>query len=389
MARLLWFAVGALLTLTLVGFVALWPTGDSIDGEWSELAADVIHADIQSVVVDGCSFDETVSCRVITGSVTEGQRAGEVFEIEQDPDGIGKRPEVGDEILVTIAESSDGTVLFAFYDYERSRSLIAIGILFVAAVVVLGRWRGIGALVGMAASVVVIVAFMIPSILQGHDAILVALVAGTFIAIVALFLAHGLNVATVIALLSSCAAMVLTVVLAHVFVRLGRLTGFADEDTLFLTALDAPVDPRGLLLAGILIGSLGVLDDVTVTQVSVAWELRRLDPSADWYVIYQRAIRVGRDHISSTVNTLFLAYAGASLSLLLLFARTGRSLVSVATSEVVATEIVRALVGSIGLVAAVPVATGLAAYVLRGVDDGTSAVRRYPRPTIRRPPMES
>lgn len=386
-ARALWGGVGVLVLFTLVGFVWLWPSGDRFGDDASTFATTIVHATVQSVAIDGCSFDEATTCRVITASVIEGERAGEVFTLDQDPEGVGKRPDAGDEILVSVDLTPDGVAVFNFYDYERSHSLIWLSLIFVAAVVVLGRWRGVGAVAGLAASVLVIVVFMIPSILEGHDAILVALVGAVFIAIVALFLAHGLNVATAVALLSSFAAMALTVALAYVFMRIGKLTGFTDEDTQFLTALAVPVDPRGLLLAGVLIGSLGVLDDVTVTQVSVVWELRRLHPSADWYWIYQRAVRIGRDHISSTVNTLFLAYAGASLSLLLVFAQTGRSLVSVAASEVVATEIVRALVGSIGLVASVPIATWLASVVLR-----TRAVepppRRYPKPSGARPKLE-
>jgi uncharacterized membrane protein len=384
-ARVLWSVIGALVVLTLVGFVALWPSGERLGADTGSFAVTPVHATVQSVAIDGCSFDDALLCRVVTASVTEGERAGEVFTLEQDADGVGKRPDAGDEILVTADEMADGSTLFNFYDYERGSSLIWLTVVFVAAVVVLGRWRGVGAIAGLAASVLVIVVFMIPSILEGNDAILVALVAAVFIAVVALFMAHGVNAATAVALISSFASMAITVVLAYVFMRVGDLTGFTDEDTQFLTALAVPVDPRGLLLAGVLVGSLGVLDDVTVTQVSVAWELRRLHPTADWYWVYQRAIRIGRDHISSTVNTLFLAYAGASLSLLLVFAQTGRSLVSVATSEVVATEIVRALVGSIGLVASVPIATWLAATVLRSRTGDAPPSRRYPKPRERRP----
>ena len=155
-----------------------------------------------------------------------------------------------------------------------------------------------------------------------------------------------------------------TGLLAWVFLAASNFTGFGDENVGYLDALGSQIDPRGLLLAGIVIGSLGVLDDVTVTQVSAVWELKRAAPSAGFSELYGRALRIGRDHISSTVNTLFLAYAGASLPLLLLFSEAGQSVTSVATREIVAVEIVRALVGSIGLVASVPISTALAAKVL-------------------------
>jgi len=372
-ARALWTAIALLVGATIIAMIVLWPSHDRFAGEITPTVGDTVHAEVSSVDFTACSFDETIPCRVVTAKVTEGEGAGDEFIIEQSASGVGKRPDKGDVILVQLYEGPDGVTSYSFYDYERSSSMLWLTAIFIGAVVLLGRWRGMGAIAGLIASVLVIVVFMIPAILEGHNAILVALVAGVFIAVIALFLAHGLNVATAVALLASFAAMGLTVALAYIFVRLGNLTGFADEDTQFLTAITVPIDPRGLLLAGVLIGSLGVLDDVTVTQVSVAWELRRLHPEAHWTWVYRRAIRVGRDHISSTVNTLFLAYAGASLSLLLVFAQTGYSLASVATSEVVAVEIVRALVGSIGLVASVPVATALAAVVLRRPTSGPPA----------------
>lgn len=156
---------------------------------------------------------------------------------------------------------------------------------------------------------------------------------------------------------------------------MSNLTGLADESVGFLAALGSDINPQGLLLAGVVIGSLGVLDDVTVTQVSAVWELKRARPNARTVDLYRRAVRIGRDHISSTVNTLFLAYAGASLPLLLLFQEAGQSISSIATREIVAVEIVRALVGSVGLVASVPISTALAATILGStlpVDDASS-----------------
>lgn len=251
-----------------------------------------------------------------------------------------------------------------FYDFERSTPLLLLLLVFVAAIVVLGRWRGAGALAGLAASLVVIVVFLLPALLEGSNAVAVALVAAGIIAFIALFLAHGFNLATAAALLASIASLAITAVLAWLFVVTSKLSGLADETVGYLGALGSDINPQGLLLAGVVIGSLGVLDDVTVTQVSAVWELKHTKPDADFAELYDRAVRIGRDHISSTVNTLFLAYAGASLPLLLLFREAGQSLSSVATREIVAVEVVRALVGSIGLVASVPISTALAAAAL-------------------------
>lgn len=205
--------------------------------------------------------------------------------------------------------------------------------------------------------------------MDGHNAVAVALVTAGAVAVLALYLAHGIGPATDVALLSTFASLALTGALAWAFVAAGNFTGFIDDASFVFEALGTGIDPRGILLAGIVIGSLGVLDDVTVTQVSAVGELHRARPEATRAELFASALTIGRDHISSTVNTLFLAYAGAALPLLLLFNGIGESVGSVATREVVATEIVRALVGSVGLVASVPISTWLATHVV------TSAAR--------------
>jgi uncharacterized membrane protein len=183
-------------------------------------------------------------------------------------------------------------------------------------------------------------------------------------------MAHGFSASTDVALLSTFLSLGLTGVLAWGFVQLTNLTGFTDDAVFTLRALGTEIDPRGILLAGIVIGSLGVLDDVTVTQVSAVGELHRARPGIESRELFVSALRIGRDHISSTVNTLFLAYAGATLPLLIMFSEISEPVTSVATREVVATEIVRALVGSIGLVASVPISTGMAILVVGLRDRG-------------------
>jgi uncharacterized membrane protein len=202
-------------------------------------------------------------------------------------------------------------------------------------------------------------------------------VTASLIAFMALFLAHGFDHATVVALVSTLASLLLTAFLAWLFVGATQLTGFTDDANFLLAGLNTGIDPRGILLAGIVIGSLGVLDDVTVTQVSTVWQLKAVQPELSTKELIRPALRVGRDHISSTVNTLFLAYVGTSLALLLLFVEAQQGVGEVMTREIVATEVVRALVGSIGLVASVPISTWLAAAVISapthgaGVPDAT------------------
>jgi len=237
-------------------------------------------------------------------------------------------------------------------------------ILFAAAVLVLGRLRGLGALAGLVASIAVLTVFLLPSINEGRSPLAVSLVAASLVAFIALYLAHGVNLATSVALVGTLISLAVTGALALGFVAACNITGLADETVLALQASVGEFDVRALLLAGIIIGSLGVLDDVTVTQVAAVSELHGAHPHRPPRPLYRAALRIGRDHISSTVNTLVLAYAGASLPLLLLFTQAGRSISSLATSEIVAIEIIRALVGSIGLVLSVPLTTGLAVAAL-------------------------
>jgi uncharacterized membrane protein len=362
-------AVGVCAALTVLGLVLLWPSGDRTGDDPALLDADPIAARVQSVEIGPCSYDAGSECRLATLSVVAGQRAGEVFTLENPIDTSGGRElQAGDDVQVLADVTPDGVTLWSFYEYQRSTSMLLLGLAFAVAIVVLGRWRGVGALGGLVASLGVIVVFLLPSLLDGNPAVPVALTAAAVIAFIALYLAHGFNTATTVALLSTFAAMVITGVLSWIFVRAASFTGFTDDSIQFLDALAVPIDPRGILLAGIVIGSLGVLDDVTVTQVSAVWELRTAQPDLPASAVYRSGLRIGRDHISSTVNTLFLAYAGASLPLLLLFTEAGQGIGDIATREVVAVEIVRALVGSIGLVSAVPISTWLAAQVLRPHD---------------------
>ena len=254
---------------------------------------------------------------------------------------------------------------YVFADTERRSPLLLLLALFAVAVVVLGRWTGVRALLGLGLSLVVVTVFVLPALLDGRSALLVALVGSAAVMLIALYLSHGVSVQTSIAVLGTLASLSLTVVLAEVFVRASALTGLGSDETGLISATVANVDLRGLLLAGIVIGSLGVLDDVTVTQSSAVWELHLANPAASARELYRAGLRIGRDHIASTVNTLVLAYVGASLPLLVVYTLAGSQVGDVLTSEVVAQEVVRTLVGSIGLVAAVPLTTLLAALTVR------------------------
>jgi uncharacterized membrane protein len=209
----------------------------------------------------------------------------------------------------------------------------------------------------------VLVLFIMPSILAGENPLVVAVVGAGLIMFVVLYLTHGISARTSTAVLGTLVSLALIGVLGALFSAAAKLTGLDEDTTNLVTLLGTNIDTRGLLLAGTLIGALGVLDDVTVTQTSAVWELRRANDELTWRELFAAGSRIGRDHMSSVVNTLVMAYAGAALPLLLAISLAGRSMGEILTAQQIAQEIVRTLVGSIGLVAAIPVTTALAALV--------------------------
>ena len=255
-----------------------------------------------------------------------------------------------------------GETVYQYAGQDRNLVLVVLGLVFASAVVALGRLRGVAALFALVASVALLVWFILPAMVAGQNAVLVAIAGGALIALLSLYLAHGLTPLTHVAALGIFGALGLTAFLSWLAVTTARLTGFVGEESFLLSTLP-DLDLSGLLLAGVVLGAIGALDDVTVTQASAVWEVHKANPSLPAEELFRAGIRVGRDHIVSTVNTLLLAYAGAALPLLLLFSLADQTVGFVASSEIVATEIVRTLVGSIGLVAAVPLTTWLAARV--------------------------
>ncbi|HSL57110.1 MAG TPA: YibE/F family protein [Acidimicrobiales bacterium] len=392
-------AVAAL--ATLVGLVLLWPgevttgggpDGGSAAGFDAELLDATVTA-IEPVPCTGVGDTSSVRCELVRAELTEGPDRGAEATFELVVGGGAPELARGDRIVVSYTATAPPELAYQLADFQRTTPLLVLAALFGVSVVALGRWRGLRALIGVGVSLAVLGAFLLPALLDGRDPLLTALVGAAAIAFVSLFLAHGVNVRTAVALLGALVALGITGALGAVFITATRLTGLADEDATLLRLAGGSVDAEGLLLAGIIIGAMGVLDDVTVTQVATTWELKRAAPGFGPLELYRRAVRVGRDHIASTVNTLVLAYAGASLPLLLLFTQVERSVGDVITGEVVATEVVRTLVGSIGLIAAVPLTTALAALVLGGapapgpdgtVDEEVPAELRRPRRRRRR-----
>ncbi len=381
--RVLLLAVLPLLLATVVGLVVLWPDGDAVTrptsfGPPAQLVDGTVVSD-RVVPCESSPFGADSRCRVATVRLTEGPEKGETTDLELFEGPGQPRVRDGDEVVLGRAVDRVG-VDYYFSDFQRRSPLLWLGLVFAVAVIAVGRLRGLAALVGLGLSFVLLIAFVLPAMLEGRSPLLVAIVGSSAIMFLLMYLAHGLNPKTTTALVGTLASLALTGILAAVFVEVGRVAEVTSEETAYLQINASQVSLEGILLAGIIIGSLGVLNDVTVTQASAVWALRESDPTATAVDLYRRAMRIGRDHIASTVDTLVLAYAGASLPLLLLFTLASRPIGDVVTGGLVAQEIVRTLVGGIGLVASVPITTGLAALVATRGEAGGRGTGLRPGP---------
>jgi uncharacterized membrane protein len=373
--RLLLLALAPFVLATAIGLLVLWPGGDVVRFGAAGGRPVQLEATVTQVAPRRCPEvpgQDDFRCSVVTVELAEGADAGETFTFDYSSAPRARAIQEGDDVVVGKGAEPQGDPppgaeapsRYFFMDFDRRAPLVALGVLFSIVVIALSRWRGLAALAGLGVSLVVLVKFVLPAILDGREPLAVAVVGGATIMFLALYLAHGLSAATTTAVLGTLASLLLTAVLALLFVEISAFTGLGSEEAAFLQISQQQVNLEGLLLASIIIGTLGVLDDVTVTQASAVWELQRANPGYGLKNLFGAGIRIGRDHIASTVNTLVLAYAGASLPLLILFSVSDRALDQVVNTEIVAEEVVRTLVGSIGLIASVPITTGLAAFVV-------------------------
>lgn len=357
-------AVGVLLAAAVTGLVLLRPTEPL--PQTTAPAGDLVDARILDVEVLG---EDAAVSTFLPGAVEVSltvrlDATGEVVEFVTTDDTGGGTFAAGQRVRLAVLEAAGQDPTYLVADFRRDRPLLLLALLFVIAVVAFGRAGGVRALLGLAVTFAVILLFVVPAIAGGRDPVAVALAGGVLVSVVTLYVSHGFSDKTTAAVVGTGVALAVTALLAAVFVAAAQLTGFASEDAVLANVQVGGLNLRGLLLAGIILGALGVLDDVTIAQAATVVELHRADPTLTRRDVAARALRVGRDHIAATVNTLFLAYAGAALPLLLLFATGTDPVTVVLTSEVVATEVVRTLVGSLGLLTAVPATTALASLVV-------------------------
>ncbi|MCV7194228.1 YibE/F family protein [Mycolicibacterium brumae] len=301
------------------------------------------------------------SCVQSLIEITSGPNAGANTLLEFTPGPGQPNLVAGEHIRIIRAVDDAGATSYGFYDYERTWPLALLALAFAIVVVAVARWRGLRALIGIVVAFGVLVVFLLPALRDGAPAVPVALIASAAILYAVLYLAHGVSLRTSAALLGTLMALLLAAGLSWAAIELAHLTGLSEDQNAEVAAYLGHVSITGLLLAGFIIGSLGVLNDVTVTQASAVFELAELSETGSRRDIFTGAMRVGRDHIASTVYTLVLAYAGSALPLLLLFSVANRSLGDVLTSEAVAIEIARSAVGGIALALSVPLTTAIAA----------------------------
>jgi uncharacterized membrane protein len=366
--------------------IALWPSGPhGVRSAQGIIVAsrDVIPATVEGVRTAVCPVETRPGCERVDFRLDGGLRPGHSSYLMLPGDEASPRPARGDRIRVTPNAESYGNVPaealvgadpsqapYGWVDFERRSSLLWLAVAFACFVVALGRWVGAVSLIGAAVGLLLVTTFVAPAILDGSSPFLVALVgsfAAMFLAIVPLY---GVGAKSLAALLGTAVSLLLIAGMAVVFVHAAHITGTAGEEATLVQSLGGGrVSLQGLVIAGMLIGALGVLNDVTVSQASTVLALRRANPAMHVRDLLREGMHVGRDHLGATVNTLVFAYAGAALPLLLIFSSQDLTFGDAVNRETIASEVVATLVGSFGLICAVPLTTLTAALLAARLPD--------------------
>lgn len=354
-----------LIAATVIGLVLLWPHGETP----SYSTSPTVPAEVTSVGPCSPPTDECISAIAV---ITDGEDAGQETSWDLTAGEGAPVLEPGTAVMLNVTDDGVGGQVYGFSDIQRSQPLLILAVLFSVAVILISRMKGVAALAGLAVSIGLLAWFVLPALLLGTSPVAVSAVGAAAIAIPSMMLAHGFNMRTSVALIGTIFALLVTLVLGVVFTGATKFTGMNSEDTwnLINSGMNLSFDLKGLFIAGLVIGTLGVLNDITITQSAAVWEVFRARPESSLRGLYSAGMRVGRDHVSATVNTLVLAYMGAALPLFLVIVMADAPLSKSLTNEVIAAEIVRSLVGGLGIIAAIPITTVLAAWVLtRGHHD--------------------
>ena len=333
---------------------------------FTTFGSDTVRAEVLQIIEEG-QVDlggHTQKYQIARVNILEGEYAGIPMEID-----YGKRQlrsddydlTVGSRVMVSISKTPDNVINAYFVDFVRTTPLFWLTMIFAIAIIVISRWKGVRALLSMAFSLYLIIDQIIPHILNGDDPLWVSIIGSIILLGVTLYLTYGWNLKTHSSVISMVLVLLLTGALSGLFVIFTKLNGTGDENVMFLMQMmEKPLNLRGLLLGGMIIGALGVLDDLVTTQSAAVFELHHANPNFGFRALYNSAMRIGQDHVAATVNTLVLAYAGASLPMLLMFSLGHGNYGYIINFSFIAEEVVRTLVGSLGLIAAVPLTTAIA-----------------------------
>ena len=366
-----------LLLATVGGLVALWPDGSGGVELDESLRAPTFDAEVVALEPVRCQNPEATGCVRVRAELKGGPDEGRTTEYAAGESTSDPEFAKGDRVRLARHEvpegSPPGVDPYTFSDYDRRGPMTWLLLGFAGVVVLFGRMRGLLSLIGLGLSVAVIASFIVPAILEGKSPLGVAIVGSMAVMFATMVLAHGIGPKSVAAALGTTAALLLTAGLAILFTEVANITGFSSEEATLLQGVAGELSLEGLVLAGIVIAALGVLDDLTISQASSVMALRRANPAHGVRELYGGAIAIGRDHVAATVNTLVLAYVGASLPVLLVFSVGGIPFADAINREAVSQQVIGTLVGSIGLIAAVPLTTGIAATLAARGDIHVSA----------------
>jgi uncharacterized membrane protein len=360
-----WSVACAVTALAISAIVPLYVSAQTVHEEFEERVRARVLEVVQEYDRDIMGTGATTTVQELRVELLDGARAGEVATFSNDLTELSR----GDVIFVNRLTDIHGVEYITFFDVERRPALLWLALGFALAVVLVAGWHGIRALFSLVISIVAIMFVLVPALLAGYSPAWLSLGISALILGVSITLTHGFNARSLIAYVGTTGAVGVTCLLAYISVEGMQFSGFSSDASVFLNLMTGgTLDFTGLLLGSIIIGLLGVLDDVAITQAAVVAELRAANQSLSIFDLYRRGMRVGRAHVGSLVNTLALAYVGASLPLVLLFAQVDSDPLVTVNQELVAVEIVRIMIGSIGLLLAVPFTTLMAAWYFKGRD---------------------
>ena len=347
--------------VTVVGVLLLWPDGAEVDAVKSRVSFAAPGVTFPDAVVDAVHDKGTLDV-----TVQEGRGKGDHASVQVSPQ-VVDTVQAGDTVRLQRTPAQDGgPPQYGYFGTVRSLPLLVMALVFAALVLLVARWRGFFALLGLAFSGLVIWVFMLPVLLTGANGLAVGLAGSALIMYVVLYTTHGFSVRTSAALAGTLAGVLVTAGLGVVATGATRATGVTDESGPILQSLVGGLDFQGLFTCAIVVAGLGVLNDVTITQASSVWEIRGAAPAMSRAQVFASGMRIGRDHIASTIYTIVFAYAGTALAVLLILQLYGLPFSDLLTTEDITEEVVRTLASSIGLVLAVPLTTGIAALVVPG-----------------------